>query len=172
MNALLIHFALSIKRRYLHDAALIMFLVPQFVPPTLEELTQEIDEVTVLVKREAQLNREVRRCPCDAPPLVKVDLLAPALKPCRLHHHIYLPCLGFNKPAQCTQAPGGQALCSPPPATTATAHRAYPASASSARLFYWHFHQLICICILVYKLLQFCSFFNNITRRQCQCYRL
>lgn len=36
-----------------------MFPVPQFVPPTLEQLTQEIDEITVLVKREAQLNHEV-----------------------------------------------------------------------------------------------------------------
>lgn len=38
-----------------------MFVCPQFVPPSLEQLTQEIDEVTVLVKREAQLNKEVRR---------------------------------------------------------------------------------------------------------------
>jgi hypothetical protein len=38
-----------------------MFVVPQFVPPTLEQLTQEIDEITVLVKKEARLNGEVSR---------------------------------------------------------------------------------------------------------------
>lgn len=37
-----------------------MFVVPQFIPPTLEQLTQEVDEITVLVKREAQLNKEVK----------------------------------------------------------------------------------------------------------------
>ncbi|GAB4818507.1 hypothetical protein N2152v2_005553 [Parachlorella kessleri] len=56
-----------------------MFIVPSFVPPTLEQLTQEIDEVTVLVKREAQLNRElddVQKHNKDAVPLGVVRVAA------------------------------------------------------------------------------------------------
>ena len=43
-----------------------LFILPTFVPPTLESLTVEPDEVSLIVQQEAKIAREVRqRCPAE-----------------------------------------------------------------------------------------------------------
>lgn len=37
------------------------FVVPTFIPPTLEQLTSEPDEVSLIVAQEAKIHQEVRR---------------------------------------------------------------------------------------------------------------
>lgn len=42
------------------------FVVPSFVPPTLEQLTSEPDEVSLIVAQESKIHQEVRRVPKTA----------------------------------------------------------------------------------------------------------